>query len=426
MERKIKVVWITNFSNAQIRKHMPYHMNPVEAFVRKITHRPAPELELDFCMWITNGIEELKAYEDIELHVISSRSHIQSSLVEFEEDGIYYHFIENEEDRFHIHLAKNLFPWYQCQYKRNSKWINQIIDRINPDVIHLIGPENPSFSRAFVECKRDTPTIVMLQTLMSEPGFCDNYPIKPSHYKFRCYYEQQSFLRADYIGTDSDRRRDFIRTNIKPNGVFLNHRLPMGMSNFPDSKNVKKKFDFVYYGGLSKAFDYAIEEFALAKKKHPEITLDVIGGYNPTQRKEFDERLQELGILDSVTYEGMLPRHDDVLERIQYARFALLPLKVDYISTTILEGMALGLPVVTTITKGTPTLNEERKSVLLSPIGDHQALADNMCRLLEDETFAERIRQNALLTVNTAFNNQLNIQKWVDTYRAIVKKEPFF
>ena len=173
---------------------------------------------------------------------------------------------------------------------------------------------------------------------------------------------------------------------------------------------------------MSKAFDFAIEEFALAKKKHPEITLNVIGGYNPIQKKEFDERLQELGIIDSVTYEGVLPTHDDVLERIQYARFALLPLKVDYISTTLLEGMALGIPVVTTITKGTPTLNEERKSILLSPIGDHKALADNMCRLLEDESFAEQIRQNALLTVNTEFNNQLNMQKWVYAYRAIVKK----
>ena len=90
----------------------------------------------------------------------------------------------------------------------------------------------------------------------------------------------------------------------------------------------------------AQAFDHAIEAFALTKLIHPEITLLVIGGYNSSQRNLYDYRLQELGIIDSVTYDGLLPAHW-MLQSVQNARFALLPLKVDYISTTLLEGMAV-------------------------------------------------------------------------------------
>ena len=51
--------------------------------------------------------------------------------------------------------------------------------------------------------------------------------------------------------------------------------------------------------------------------------------------------------------------------------------------------MAYGLPVITTITPGTPKLNDNRESVLLSPIGNHQAMADNMIKLLENKDLVE-------------------------------------
>ena len=41
------------------------------------------------------------------------------------------------------------------------------------------------------------------------------------------------------------------------------------------------------------------------------------------------------GIKDAVTFEGMLPTHDDVIAQIRKSRFALLPLRIDLTSGTI-------------------------------------------------------------------------------------------
>ena len=102
------------------------------------------------------------------------------------------------------------------------------------------------------------------------------------------------------------------------------------------------------------------------------------------------------------------------------ARFAVLPLKIDYISGTIREAMANGIPVVTTITPGTPMLNEIRESVILSEKGDYSAMAKNMFLLMEDESFVNKISQNAAITVKEILNNTTEMRHWVDIYRAII------
>ena len=93
------------------------------------------------------------------------------------------------------------------------------------------------------------------------------------------------------------------------------------------------------------------------------------------------------------------------------------------------EAMACGLPVVTTITPATPKLNEERESVLLSEKGDYQTMADNMIRLVENETFASLIRNNAIKTVQEKYSNESFMLKWRKAYYQIIKNfhngEPF-
>ena len=119
-----------------------------------------------------------------------------------------------------------------------------------------------------------------------------------------------------------------------------------------------KLYDFVYFAAdISKAVDYAIEGFAIAKKSFPNITLHVVGGYSDSYMQTLRDKMQELGLGQEVDFTGKLLTHDDVLAEIRKAKFALLPLKVDLIAGTIREAMSNGLPVVTTVTPVTPTLN---------------------------------------------------------------------
>ena len=118
-----------------------------------------------------------------------------------------------------------------------------------------------------------------------------------------------------------------------------------------------------------------------------------------------------------------MPTHDDVINEVRKARFALLPLKVDLVSGTIREAMANGIPVVTTITPGTPKLNERRRSVLLSEKGDFEGMAQNMIDLIEMEGLEDTLRLNAYETIKEKYDNASIVKEWHDAYFQILENK---
>ena len=305
------------------------------------------------------------------------------------------------------------------QYKKNRGHIRKKISEIQPDVIHIMGAENPSYSLSALDVPKTIPSIVQLQTLMIYPGFKDNYPISEKIYNYRAGIERKVIENANYVGCVSKKFVPYLKDNVKLKHAILSTNL--ALTEPVDLSCEKKEFDFVYYAlRINKAVDYAIEAFAIASQSNPSITLDVVGEYSNDFKQQIDERIRELGIERKVFFEGRLATHDDVIRQIKKSRFAVLPLKVDSISGTIRESMANGLPVVTTITPATPELNKKRESILLSPAGDHQGMAQNMLKLLNDEGYAEMIRKNAGITATERVNNEQVVRKWIDAYYACI------
>ena len=118
-------------------------------------------------------------------------------------------------------------------------------------------------------------------------------------------------------------------------------------------------------------------------------------------------------------FEGRLPTHDDVMNQLKKARFALLPLRPDLLPSTIREAMSVGCPVITTLTESTPKLNAERETILICKPNDAIDISNKMCMLLSDEQFANHIRENAYLTVEERYDNRAIMRKTVDSYYAI-------
>lgn len=418
--KKIKVVWICHFSDEEVRSQIRFSPLYYKRFLYlfKREHRYKWQ---DFAVWNSNAIREFEKYDDIDLTVIFPHFGIKGKKQSFCVNGINYICFRSEDDYFFHYLRNKLLRKFEKEYVQNRKLISSEIAKINPDIVHIIGAENPYYSIAALDIPDNIPSIVSTQTLMSLPNFLKNYPISKSSYEYRSKLEQQILKQCNYVATVAERSQKFIRENINPNAIFL--QMPLALGVDIDVSCEEKEFDFVYFAAnISKACDYAIEAFALARKKHLGLTLNVSGSYQADYKARLEARLQELGILEQVHFTGPKASHDDVLAQIKKSRFALLPLKVDLISGTIREAMACGLPVVSTITPATPTLNEERESVLLSEKGDYQAMADNMIRLVEDDSFALQIRNNAIETIREKYSNESFMLIWRKTYHEIVEK----
>lgn len=417
MGKILKIVWICKISNPTITSHLKYNWWHIRNIKRRLLRKPI-DVEMDYGQWNTNAISQFENFDDIELTVICPFSRI-SGIQKFSVNGIDYVCFHSEDDTFISYVKRFLHLEGERHYLKNRGIISSVIHKISPDIIHLMGAENPSYSISALDFDSSVPSIVSLQTLMSDPNFWGNYPISKESYDYRSKIEREVINKCDYIASNLPAFNQIIVRDIKPNAKFLDMPLVLGVD--VDLSETPKEYDFVYFAAsIDKAGDDAIEAFALACKKYPSLTLNMSGSYSDSYKKGLVSRIAELGISKNVFITGAKASHKDVLHQIKKSKYALIPLKVDLISGTIREAMACGLPVVTTITPATPELNKDRKSVLLSEKGDYKAMADNMIALVENNDLYELLKANGAITVSEKYSNRIIADKWKKAYYNIV------
>ena len=286
--------------------------------------------------------------------------------------------------------------------------------------MHVIGAENPQYSLALLDVPASIPTIIQLQALLVRLVGVTSNELEKKGFAYKGKLEKKIIQKAEFIGTLVTDFRDYILKEIKPDAKFLD--ISLAMSSEINLMEEQKIYDFVYFASdIKKAGDEALKSFAIAHQQHPEITLNIVGGFDADFKKLLDAIIQNFGLESAVTFEGKLPTHTDVISQIRKSKFALLPLKMDLVPNTIREAICNGLPVVTTITEnGTDKLNKNRESVLLSAQGDHVAMAKNMIKLIENPSLAEMLKGNASITEQEQNNNNYELMlQWADAYMKI-------
>lgn len=441
MDKKVKVVWVCHLMNPKIGKHLPQTLSTgrriklafakillslipnsrysLKSGITKLCDKLSKPVPTEFAIWNTNGINELKKRHDVELHIVAPLYWISRKGLCYEEDGVNYHFFRNQQGSFVYLIWREVYKLIKGKglcISTNRNRIVKYVEQIKPDIIHLIGAENSQYAMSILDYGDNYPVLVQLQTLLNDPDI----QTKTVTYKESAVNESEVLKKAKYIGTIINKWSDIIKKQINPDAIILNTSL--AVSEIVSRSQRQIEFDFVYYSyNINKAGDLAIEAFGLAHKQKPSLTLHMIGGYDDVFKKKLDERIAFYGIQDAVTFEGLLPTHDDVLEHAKKAKFALLPIKFDITPSTIREAFSNGLPVITTITSGTPDLNKNGQCVLLSEVGDHQAMADNIIRLTEDEALAETLAENGYNYMEARVSNKQVADTWVEAYKAIIE-----
>ena len=420
--KKIRVVWMCSFSNKAIRERLVISVNPLEKAIRHIMKKQIPLRAADGGAWINNALEEVVKFDKVELHVITPCLYLKKRTQKFCIDGVNYYFIRDQSSSLSSFLWKNILKKQDNEYHTNSKIICQLVENINPDIIHLFGAENPNYSLASISIPHRYPIIVQLQTLVNEPKFLNDY--YKGDYRLWHYYssvEKRVIERADYVGTQVSAFIEYINKEMNLNKKIVETNLAICNKIYRTEE--KKDYDCVYFAkDISKSVDLAIEAFSIAQKRHPSLTLLIIGYSSPSLKNDLQKQIDRLGISENVEFSGLLPSYEEVITLIRKSKIALLPLKVDLITSTIRESMSNGIPVVTTDTgeSGTQRLNLKRKCVLISKIGDSQSMADNILRLINDRGLYELLRENSFVSREELDSNYLIVKKWIETYNNIL------
>lgn len=154
----------------------------------------------------------------------------------------------------------------------------------------------------------------------------------------------------------------------------------------------------------------AIDAFALIEKKYPDFSFEIYG--KGRQKEMLDQYIRQLGLQDKVRLMGSSSR---LYEQIGKAYMFVLPSDYEGMSNSLLEAMALGLPVISTDhpSGGARAVITHGKNGFLIPVGGTQQLAQAMEQLIENPDLAQRMGCSGQ-HVRKTLQVDVIIKKWID------------
>lgn len=411
----MKIVWICHFSNKQIQNKLNLSKRNIISFIKGLIGKKSKIQYKEFAPWVSNLIKEFEHFEDVELHVISPHFGLHGNVREFDINGVQYHFFEPEGLSLTGKLRNKFFLTGKKTYKSNRKIVRELIRKIKPDIINLIGAENPYYSVTSLDIK-DIPVYVSLQTVYTNP---DRHKFSTVD-QHRWDIELAIHKKEKYFGATGRMHRDLLLNN-NPEAIVFKMFFPLQKP--ADVKEVPKVYDFVFFAaGVNnkKGVEDAIEALSIASQVQPAITLNIVGRCHPDYKTILQGKINDLNLQENIAFHDYFPVHADMHQHIKKSRFAILPNKLDIISGTVIEAILLEIPVVTYKTSGSPYLNKDGETVLLAEIGDVNKLAENMIRLLNEPMLADTLKREAKAFVEREFNNDVSAKRLLNNYKSVI------
>lgn len=154
-------------------------------------------------------------------------------------------------------------------------------------------------------------------------------------------------------------------------------------------------------------------------KKHTDKIKVIIVGEGPL-RMELDREARDSKVEDIVFFLGF---REDIPRILSSLDLFVLSSYLEGLGSSILDAMACGLPVVATRTGGIPEVVIHRKTGLLVPSRNPQALAKAILKLYEDRELACRLGENGYEMVRQKFSAESMTDKMIHLYQRLAKEK---
>lgn len=412
----MRVMIVSPYTNSLIREHLQFsEYSPfTKAIIGKLGVLGRSVEFKDAAPWVGQLIEELEKLPEVEVVSVSPHIKLNSAIQHFKlYKTSYYYYSSNYSSA--LRLIKNYKSWKMLQ--NCSRRVMSIAKHVKPDIVIVYGTENPVVSVSQLELKKKYPVLCVLQTIYNNPDRIKyNQPNKLIQ-----DLEHDVVRNIDYFGTEDRLYYDLLKGMNKDVYAFeyLYPRTPL-----PTIEPQTKKYDFVNFAfnlDARKGDEDAVRALAIVKEHHPQVTMNLAGGMTPARRTHIEHLVKELGLQDNVSFTPMFERKEDMYRHVLQSRIAVLPVKMDLISTTTREAMFYGIPVITNITPATPSINKEKQCILLAEKENIQSLAKCMLEVLENENLAKTLSENGHEYMVKQQENGKIMEKLVRILNAVVE-----
>ena len=203
------------------------------------------------------------------------------------------------------------------------------------------------------------------------------------------------------------------RSTVIPNPIFIKDDIEF--SEF--SQREKTVVSVGRFGNNQKRYDVMFRAFKIFSEKHPEYVLKL---YGEGPDKDFMiEEIEELGMKDKIIIKGFT---SSPMKDIMNDGIFLITSDFEGISNSMLEAMAIGLPVVSTDCSpgGARMVITDHEDGLLVPTGDCEEIAQALCEFAENDELAIRCGENAKKVVER-FAPEKIIGQWEEYILNVVE-----
>jgi len=200
-----------------------------------------------------------------------------------------------------------------------------------------------------------------------------------SHWKQRAHFFLANRMTRRVLAVSEDsaricRQQDLCsRNKIEPlwNGIDLSRFSYHGPARKPHAISVARL-------SPEKDFPTLLHAVRQVVDRIPEFRLTIVGDGNERQRLE--ELTSQLQLTEQVTFLG---ERSDVPDLLREAGLFVSATSTEGISLTLLEAMAVGLPIITTRVGGNPEVVDDGVTGHLVPPADPTSLAEAICDHLQ-------------------------------------------
>lgn len=208
-------------------------------------------------------------------------------------------------------------------------------------------------------------------------------PVRRRHLLYR--WQLAILKQADaWVAVSARLRESMIAAGVPPCRIVT---IPNGVDSVhfaPREHHALRKptgSQVIFVGRLvkEKGLPVLLHAWAKVRQHVPDAVLHIVGG-GPLG-VELRALADRLGILGSVRFHG---HQQTVLPFLQSSQLFVLSSYIEGLSNTLLEAMAVGLPVVATQISGSEDVVRMGENGLLVPPGDAEALAEAIVTILRD------------------------------------------
>lgn len=157
-----------------------------------------------------------------------------------------------------------------------------------------------------------------------------------------------------------------------------------------------------------------IEAARIIHTSHPDVWFVFAGA--GSMWDEVNTRISQTSLASRFILPGFRRDVPDILNALDVF---CISSREEGLCTSILDAMAMSLPVASTLAGGIPEAVEDGVTGLLAPVGDSKALAENISQLIDDRQLRTVMGQAGRNRAEAMFNIRYTVEKTAAFYRKL-------